>query len=71
MPNGLEQVGCIMLYNSNTEQPTLKCDLYHPLACLLIVAEELDGNPNSGHVLTAEILNEHDGVEVRFVLKVR
>lgn len=26
--------------------------------------EELDGNPSSGHVLTGEILAEHDGDEV-------
>ena len=25
--------------------------------------QELDGNPSSGHVLTGEILAEHDGVE--------
>ena len=28
-----------------------------------VCEKELDGNPSSGHVLTGEILAEHDGVE--------
>ena len=33
------------------------------MPCRPFVVQELDGTPSSGHVLTGEILAEHDGVE--------
>ena len=48
------------IFGSTPKWRPTDCDV--PDGC-----EELDGNPSSGHVLTGEILAEHDGDEVGVV----